>query len=137
MQDLPRPDQLLAAVAGFLRQEAGPALGRAGESALAYHAKVAANMLDIAARQLTLAPAAEAAEHVRLQALLPDHAAEDLARLNQRLAEALADGRLDPATQPALADHLWRTTLDKLAVDQPRYATYRQLLAEAPPPPRG
>lgn len=137
MQDLPRPDQLLAAVAGFLRQEAGPALGRAGESALAYHAKVAANMLDIAARQLTLAPAAEAAERARLQALLGAPATDDLAALNQRLADALASGALDPASDPALADHLWRTTLDKLAVDQPRYATYRQVLADAAPPAGG
>lgn len=131
MQDLPRPDQLLAAVAGFLRQEAGPALGRAGESALAYHAKVAANMLDIVARQLTLAPAAEAAERARLQAVLGDPSTDDLATLNQRLADALAAGTLDPATNPGLADHLWRTTLDKLAVDQPRYATYRQVIGEA------
>ena len=137
MHDLPRPDQLLAAVAGFLRQEAGPALGRAGESALAYQARVAANMLDIVARQLTLAPAAEAAERARLQALLGAPQTDDLAALNQRLAEALAAGTLDPATQPALADHLWRTTLDKLAVDQPRYATYRQVVGEAAPPPGG
>lgn len=133
MQDLPRPDQLLAAVAGFLRQEAGPALGRAGESALAYHARVAANMLDIVARQLTLAPAAEAAERARLQAVLGDPSTDDLAALNQRLADALAAGTLDPTTNPALADHLWRTTLDKLAVDQPRYATYRQVIGEAAP----
>lgn len=135
MQDLPRPDQLLAAVAGFLRQEAGPALGRGGEAALAYHAKVAANMLDIVARQLSLAPAAEADELARLRTLFAAPEA-DLAALNQRLADALAEGIRDPQAEPALADHLWRTTLAKLAVDQPRYATYRQVIGEPAPPAR-
>ena len=31
---------------------------------------------------------------------------------------------------PGLADHLWATTLAKLAVDQPNYAGYRAALAE-------
>ena len=60
MQDSPNPEQLLAAVARFLRDEAGPALGRSGQDALAYNARVAANMLDIVSRQLQLAPSADA-----------------------------------------------------------------------------
>ncbi len=31
---------------------------------------------------------------------------------------------------PGLADHLWETTLAKLAVDQPNYWGYRAALAE-------
>jgi hypothetical protein len=27
---------------------------------------------------------------------------------------------------PGLTDHLWRATMDKLAVDQPNYASYRR-----------
>jgi hypothetical protein len=27
---------------------------------------------------------------------------------------------------PGLADHLWQTTMDKLAVDQPNYAAYKR-----------
>lgn len=70
MHDLPSPEQLLAAVARFLRDEAGPALAGAGEAALAYQARVAANMLDTVARQAELAPAAEATERTRLLSLL-------------------------------------------------------------------
>lgn len=132
MQDAPTPEQLLAAVARYLRDEAGPALAAHGDDALAYQARVAANMLDTVRRQGLLAPAAEAAERARLQALLGDQdGTDDLAALNRRLAEALAQGRLD-ATQPALAEHLWRTTLDKLAVDQPGYDTYCRLAASLP-----
>ncbi len=122
MQDLPSPEQLLAAVARFLREDAGPALGRQGDNALAYQARVAANMVDTVARQTQLAPATDAAERRRLQALLglPDEA--DLAALNRRLASRLADGTID-SSHPGLADHLWATTLAKLAADQPGYDT--------------
>ena len=132
MHDLPSPAQLLAAVARFLRDEAGPALATAGEAALAYQARVAANMLDTVARQAELAPAAEAAERTRLLSLLnmladtERPAAEtDLTGLNRRLVEAIASGAL-ALGQPGLTDHLWQTTLDKLAVDQPAYDTYRR-----------
>lgn len=133
MYDLPTPEELLAAVARFLRDDAGPALGRSGaqadHSALAYQARVAANMLDMVRRQGQLGPAAEAAERVRLQALLGETAESiDLAALNQRLTDHIADGTLTLAT-PGLADHLWRCTLDKLAVDQPGYASYQQVVA--------
>jgi hypothetical protein len=140
MQDWPHPDELLAAVARFLRDEAGPALAAesaAGQPALAYQARVAANMLDIVRRQARLAPAAEAMEQARLQALLgPADPADpaDLAALNQRLADGIADGRLTLAT-PGLAKHLWCTTLDKLAVDQPGYDSYRRHAPRDDDPP--
>ena len=136
MQDSPSPEQLLAAVARFLRDEAGPALGRSGQDALAYNARVAANMLDIVGRQLRLAPTADADEGARLRLLLDDPAStDDLACLNQRLAERIALGE-EGTENPALVEHLWRTTLAKLAVDQPGYATYRQTLAAADPDTR-
>ena len=129
MQDSPSPQQLLQAVARYLRDEAGPALARAGDSALAYQAKVAANMLDIAGRQIGHAPAEQAAEAARLQALIGE--AGPLADLNQRLAERIASGQITPG-QPGLASHLWQTTLAKLAVDQPGYDTYRRVTDTAP-----
>lgn len=136
MQDLPTPEQLLAAVARFLRDDAGPALARHGENALAYQARVAANMVDTVARQTVLAPAADAAERQRLLALLglpADHPdAADLAALNRRLASGLADGSIATASHPGLADHLWASTLAKLAVDQPGYDTF---LRHLPAPP--
>ena len=129
MQDAPSPEQLLQAVARYLRDEAGPALARAGDSALAYQAKVAANMLDIAGRQIDKAPAEQAAEQARLQDLLGD--AGSLEALNQRLAQRIASGELAPS-HPDLAEHLWLSTLAKLAVDQPGYDTYRRLTDAAP-----
>jgi hypothetical protein len=138
MQDTPSPDELLKAVQDQLREVFGPALSAHGEAAMAYQARVAANMLAIARRQLAEAPAADRAELARLRVLLERDAdawpetlealADQLAALNRALAEALADGRLGLDT-PGLSDHLWRVTLDKLAVDQPRYGSFRRALA--------
>ena len=129
MHDSPSPAQLLQAVARYLRDEAGPALARGGDAALAYQARVAANMLDMAGRQLARAPADEAAERARLQALLGQGGT--LTALNQGLADGITNGRFAP-DHPGLAEHLWLTTLAKLAVDQPGYDTYRRLTAPAP-----
>ena len=141
MQDSPSPEQLLQAVARYLRDDASPALASAGHAALAYQARVAANMLEMVQRQAALAPAEQTAELARLQQLLgPGAAAGDaaadaatptLAQLNQRLADAISSGAM-PSDQPGLADHLWRSTLAKLAVDQPGYETYRRICASTP-----
>ena len=118
MREQPDGAALLAAVAHFLRQEAAPAL----EGRLAFHARVAANALDIAAREWRLAPEAEQAERARLTALL-GHGGDNAA-LNDELCTRITSVTIDPH-DPALLDHLWQTTLDALAVDQPKYATYR------------
>jgi hypothetical protein len=124
MQDRPDPDELLAAVAAFLREQAMPQLhGQA-----AFHARVAANVIDIVRRQLRLAPAAGAAEHERLRALLG--ADGSLEELNALLCARIGDGTIGLHT-PGLVGHLRQVTLDKLAVDQPTYAGYRRALAPA------
>ena len=128
MQDLPPVDDLLAAVAGYLREQASPQLrGQA-----AFHARVAANVVEIVRRQLALAPAAEAAEAERLRALLG--AQGSLAELNKLLCRRIAGGEMNPNT-PGLVSHLWRVTLDKLAVDQPAYESLRRVRAAGPAPP--
>ena len=125
MQDTPTPDQLLVAVAAFLREQAMPQL----QGQASFHARVAANALDIVRRQLALAPAAEAAEAQRLRELLQADGSQ--AELNALLCARIASGELGLHT-PALVEHLWRVTLDKLAVDQPGYASYRRHAAPAP-----
>ena len=66
---------------------------------------------------------AEAAEATRLKALLGIDGS--VMELNRALADKIAKGEVDLDT-PGLKQHLWQTTMDKLAVDQPTYATYRR-----------
>jgi hypothetical protein len=120
MQDLPAPDDLLAAVAGFLRERAMPQL----QGQAAFHARVAANVLDIVRRQLAQAPQAEAQELQRLRILLGCDGS--LPELNRLLCERIASGAMNQET-PGLMNHLWQVTLAKLAVDQPGYESFRRV----------
>ena len=123
MQDQPSAAALVAAIAEFIRGQALPQL----DAHAAYHARVAANALDIVRRELELAPAATEAEQVRLAALLGRDGTLDA--LNRSLCAAIGSGAMSAET-PGLARHLWATTLDKLAIDQPNYASYRRTLEE-------
>ena len=119
MQDEPTPTELVKAVADFLRRDIASLI--AGHQA--FKLRVGINALDLVVRQLTQAGSAEASEHHRLKELLGRDGA--LLELNRVLAEQIASGAVDLET-PGLKDHLWQTTLDKLAVDQPSYASYKR-----------
>jgi len=123
MQDPPSPSEILGAVALFLRSMATAETG----GAAAFQARVAANALEMMRRQLDLAPALDIEESERLRALLG--ADGDLFSLNTELARRIEAGEMDLATR-GLADHLWATTLAKLAVDQPSYGGYLAAVAE-------
>jgi hypothetical protein len=123
MQDEPTPTELIRAVADFLRNDIAPQIG--GHSA--FKMRVAINALDVVTRQLTLENSSDAAEAERLSQLLGRHGS--LVELNRVLASKIASGEADLQT-PALAEHLWQTTMDKLAVDQPNYAAYRRELGD-------
>jgi len=129
MQDRPTPAELLEAVATFLRDHVVPVTS----GTVAFHARVAANALDIARRQMALAPGAREREHAALVQLLGADPGHDLAQLNRMLCQRIAAGAMDLGT-PGLAACLWQITLDKLAVDQPSYATYVRALAAEPDP---
>lgn len=121
MQDEPTPEELIKAVAEFLRAEIAPQI--TGHTA--FKLRVSLNALDLVARQLALEQGSDAAEAVRLSRLLV--AQGSLTELNRTLAGRIANGEIDLQT-PGLADHLWQTTMDKLAVDQPNYAAYKREL---------
>jgi hypothetical protein len=119
MQDEPTPIELTKAVADFLRNDITPMI--TGHNA--FKLRVAINALDLVTRQLTLSEGSDAAEAERLAKLLGASGA--LIEQNRALADRIAKGEVDLAT-PGLADHLWQTTLAKLAVDQPNYASYKR-----------
>jgi hypothetical protein len=121
MQDEPTPKELIEAVADFLRNDIAPAVS--GHNA--FKLRVSINALDLVARHLTLESRSDAAEAARLSRLLGMQGS--LSELNRALADRIAKGELDLQT-PGLSDHLWQTTMDKLAVDQPNYASYKREL---------
>jgi hypothetical protein len=123
MSSSPDPDEILAAAALLVRDELLPALS--GE--LAFKARLLANALDLVRRQwvqtTTEDPAKAAQEDARLR-LLAGGAADTQADPQAELVRRIATGSLSP-DDPRLLDHLWQTTLSRIAVDQPHYASYR------------
>ena len=123
MQDQPSPSEIIGAVAAFLKN----VVAAETQGALSFNARVAANALEMMKRELDTAPAEDAAELARLRAILGRDGT--LFDLNAELCRRIETGEVD-LTTPGLKDHLWATTLAKLAVDQPTYGGYRAALAE-------
>lgn len=123
MQDQPSAIELVEAVTEFIRNHAMPQL----QGHTAFHARVAANALDIVKRELEIGPDASAEERKRLSLLLGKEGS--LEALNRELCEKIDKGEITLDT-PGLSEHLWQTTLTKLAIDQPKYSGYRRALEE-------
>jgi hypothetical protein len=121
MQDEPTPVELIKAVVDFLRKEISPVI----KGHNAFKLRVGINALDLVTRQLALEEGSDAAEVVRLKQLLGVNGS--LKELNRALSDKIAKGEVDRQT-PGLSEHLWQTTMDKLAVDQPNYASYKREL---------
>lgn len=132
MHDAPHPPQIIDAVREYLLDGLVPGLNAGAEAegpqgAAAYHARVAAGLLAVAQRELAEDPAVAAAERARLQALLATPET-DLRALTARLCERIDAGECGLHT-PALLQHLWQTTLAKMAVDNPRYDSFVRCVA--------
>lgn len=77
-----------------------------------FQSRVAGNALGIAQRQARHGPAFQAASDERLRAIEFDHG---------QLCAALSEGRVN-ADHPGLWDHLRLSALERLTIDQPKYA---------------
>jgi hypothetical protein len=119
MQDRPTPVELVRAVADLLQATVLPqSTGR-----LAFEIRIAINALELVARQLECAHEAHCAEHQRLEELLGRTGS--LMDLNRELCTHIAEGVIG-LPDDRLIRHLWATTMEKLAVDQPSYAAFRE-----------
>jgi hypothetical protein len=113
-QDRPSAVELLGAVREFLERDVMPAT----EGRVSFHARVAANVVGIVAREIEHASALDAEEHARLRALLGHDG--DLTDLEAELARGIRDGSLDDR-RDEIVDHVRETVRAKLVVANPRY----------------
>lgn len=118
MSGHPSGADLVESVRGFLAEIESSLSGRQ-----AFHAKVAGNVLALVERELRQQP--DAVETEALSRLLGREG--PLAELRRDTCAALRDGRLDAAT-PGLLDALMQATLARLAVDNPKFSTFRRLM---------
>jgi hypothetical protein len=125
VNDRPTAEELLRAVERFLERDVVPRL----EGVPQYHARVAANVVALVAREIETADAHERGEWQRLGAWLgsddpcPDERGERRAALtarNEELARRIRAGEADAGPRRAeLLAHLRRTVADKLEVAKP------------------
>ncbi len=113
--------ELIESVSEFLRGEVADLT----DKRIAYLARVAANSLDIVARELCQGEAAEALELAGIKELL-GHGG-NLPTLRRELCMAIREGRF-ALDDKDLTDHLRRTTAALIAIDQPRYSGRKQVL---------
>jgi hypothetical protein len=125
LDERPTAAELVAAVADFLDREVAPTL----EGRLGFHAKVAVNALRIVERELATGPGVAAAEVVRLRALT--NADTDLPTLNALLAAKIRAGELS-IEDDRLRDHLVRSVLSRIAIDNPKYPSLEDAAARWP-----
>jgi len=121
MLDAPTPVEILEVVAAMIRDQLVPQL----PPDAIFHARVAANAIDLVRRQLQTGDALEAASLERLQHLLGHQG--DAPALERELCERIRSGSLT-TDSPGLIDHLMACTLAKMSIDQPSYASYRREL---------
>lgn len=117
MHDQPSISELVQAVKSFIDETAAPEL----KGHAAFHARVASNALATVLRDLEQRPSAETAERAGLIALLGASEDQSIEALNRELSERIQSGDMTAST-PGLLEHLKRTTMAQVEIDQPRYS---------------
>jgi hypothetical protein len=126
MTHQPTKQSLIEATRKFLEQELKPALT---DTALQYKLRIAMNVLAIVERELAQEHVAEQEQSAGLRHLL-DSDSVSTQDMTTQLCQRIQQGKFDSA-EDALLEHLEQTALNRLAIDNPRYSTYRQLSLDA------
>ena len=115
LHDRPTAAELITAVREYLERD----VMAATEGRVAFHARVAANVLAMVERELALGAAQDAEEHRRLVGLLGRQGS--VRELTEELAREIRAGAWD-ARRAEVVAHVRETVRAKLAVAQPGYA---------------
>ena len=124
MQDEPTPTELIKAVADFLRNEIAPR--STGHNA--FKLRVGDQRARSGDAATDAGRRSDAAEAAPADAVARREGSLD--RTQPRAGRADREAARPISQTPGLAEHLWQTTMDKLAVDQPNYASYKRELGE-------
>lgn len=113
----PGVEEILRSVLDLLQQDILPAIDKDSKISLL----LIINALKIVSREITLLDSNEEREIERLNQIVGESGT--IATLNQILAEKIATGNI-LQDDPLLVEHLIKTTLESLAIDQPGYVNY-------------
>ncbi len=117
MNNPPSKEELITSVIEFIENDIIDEL--VGQKR--FHAHVAKNSLQIILRQLKLEEKNNRFEKNRLKEILKID--KDLNELNKILCQKIDTEEID-INDNDLIDHLFKTTMEKLSIDQPNYSAY-------------
>lgn len=117
MNNPPSKEELITSVIEFIENDIIDEL--VGQKR--FHAHVAKNSLQIILRQLKLEEKNNRFEKNRLKEILKID--KDLNELNKILCQKIDTEEIN-INDNDLIDHLFKTTLEKLSIDQPNYSAY-------------
>ena len=117
MNNPPSKEELIISIINFLENDI--IIELKGQKRI--HAHVAKNSLNIVLRQLKLEEVNNSNEMKRLKEILKIEG--NLKDLNQILCEKINNEEID-INNDDLIDHLYKTTMEKLSIDQPNYSGY-------------
>ena len=117
MNNPPSKEELIISIINFIENDVISEL----KGQKRFHAHVAKNSLSIILRQLRLEKENNSKEKKRLEKILKIDG--DLIELNKILCEKINNDEIN-IKDNNLIDHLYKTTMEKLSIDQPNYSGY-------------
>ena len=117
MNNPPSKEELIISIINYIENDVISEL----KGQKRFHAHVAKNSLNIILRQLRLEEENNSKEKKRLKEILKIDG--DLIELNKILCEKINNDEIN-INDNNLIDHLYKTTMEKLSIDQPNYSWY-------------
>ena len=117
MNNPPSKEELISSIIEFIENDIIDEL--IGQKR--FHAHVAKNSLQIVLRQLKVEEKNNQSEKSRLKEILKID--KDLNEMNKILCQKIDNEEID-INNNDLIDHLFKTTMEKLSIDQPNYSAY-------------
>lgn len=117
MNNPPSKEELIISIINYIENDVISEL----KGQKRFHAHVAKNSLNIILRQLSLEEENNSKERKRLAEILKIDG--DLKELNKILCEKINNDEINIKDND-LIDHLYKTTMEKLSIDQPNYSGY-------------
>ena len=117
MNNPPSKEELIISIINYIENDVISEL----KGQKRFHAHVAKNSLNIILRQLSLEEENNSKEKKRLAEILKIDG--DLKELNRILCEKINNDEINIKDND-LIDHLYKTTMEKLSIDQPNYSGY-------------
>ena len=117
MNNPPSKEELIISIINYIENDVISEL----KGQKRFHAHVAKNSLNIILRQISLEEENNSKERKRLTEILKIDG--DLKELNRILCEKINNDEINIKDND-LIDHLYKTTMEKLSIDQPNYSGY-------------